>query len=86
MEYQAMEEARMEIVVDVPDGVSGEWKPQKDAKWDFVWHDIWMSINSNNLKEMGNLKRRFARRTPLQMCWGEWECKRQKRRERNSWW
>jgi spermidine synthase len=52
------------------------WKPPKDAHYDFVWHDIWPDICSDNLKEMTKLKRKFAQKADLQMCWAESECRR----------
>lgn len=55
------------------------WKPPKGEYYNFIWHDIWPSICSDNLKEMTNLKRRFVRKCDQQMCWAETECKRAKR-------
>lgn len=54
------------------------WKPPKGEQYDFVWHDIWPDICTDNLPEMTKLKRRFARKAMHQLCWAENECRRAK--------
>lgn len=55
-----------------------EYKPQKGEKFDFVWHDIWDYICSDNLIEMAKLHRKYARKTNWQDSWAKSLCKRQK--------
>lgn len=68
--------------VEIINADAFEWKPPKDAQYDFCWHDIWPSISSENLREMGRLRRKFSRRAKLQGCWAQDLCKRQYYRER----
>lgn len=42
------------------------YKPPKDEKYDFVWHDIWDYICADNLKEMSKLHRKYGRKTKWQ--------------------
>lgn len=57
------------------------WKPVNGQKWGMVWHDIWPDICTDNLKEMGTLCRRFARRAEWQSCWNHAWTKQLKRQE-----
>jgi hypothetical protein len=41
----------------------------KGTRWDFVWHDIWPTICSNDLSQHAALKRMFSHRTAVQECW-----------------
>lgn len=53
------------------------YQPAQGKKYDYVWHDIWDGICSDNLKEMTKLKRKYGRRTvEYQGCWCEYECRR----------
>lgn len=45
------------------------WKPEKNAHWDIVWHDIWPSICGDNYKSMTKLHRRFGCRCTWQDSW-----------------
>ena len=45
------------------------WKPQRGARWDVVWHDIWIDISSDNFDEMSKLHRRFGQRCKWQSSW-----------------
>jgi hypothetical protein len=56
------------------------YKPAPDEKYDVAWHDIWDEIDDENLAQMGQLKRKWSRRIPLQMCWAQDLCQRMKRR------
>ena len=51
------------------------FKPNKNAFYDVVWHDIWDDICSDNLKEMGRLHRKYARRCGWQGSWCKGECR-----------
>jgi len=55
-----------------------DWKPLKDAYYDFAWYDIWNDICSDNLKEMTKLHRRFGRKVKNQDSWAKALCKRYK--------
>lgn len=49
-----------------------EWKPPKGKKWDYIWHDIWVDICTDNLKEITKLKRKFGKRcVHEQQAWME---------------
>jgi len=37
-----------------------DWKPAKGTKYDVIYHDIWPTISTDNLKEMALLHRRFG--------------------------
>lgn len=54
-----------------------EWKPPKGSVFDVVWHDIWVGICSDNLKDMATLHRRYGKRCGWQGSWAKALCKRQ---------
>lgn len=37
-----------------------DWRPEKGAKWNVIYFDIWPDISTKNLPEMGRLQRRAA--------------------------
>lgn len=41
----------------------------RGTRWDVAWHDIWPTINSDNLPAMARLHRRYGRRTTWQGSW-----------------
>jgi spermidine synthase len=47
------------------------WRPEKGARFDVVWHDIWTDICGDNKKQMTALRRAYGRRTSWQSCWSE---------------
>lgn len=53
-----------------------EYKPPRGEKYDFVWHDIWDYITSENLKEMNILHKKYGRRTKWQDSWCRSLCKK----------
>jgi hypothetical protein len=55
-----------------------EYTPPKDIFYDYIWHDIWDDICSDNLKEMERLHRKYARRTNYQDSWCKERCKKQR--------
>lgn len=57
------------------------YAPPKGEKYDYVWHDIWDNICSDNLKEMGTLHKKYSRKTKWQDSWAKKECVAQKRRD-----
>ena len=56
--------------------------PPKGEKYDYVWHDIWDYITSDNLPEMAKLHRKYGRRTMWQDSWAKPQCQRQARNDR----
>ena len=58
-----------------------DWKPPKGIKYDYVWHDIWNNICSDNLEEMKKLHRKYGRVAKHQKSWCREECERLKREE-----
>ena len=50
------------------------YKPPKNVKYDFVWHDIWDGICSDNVEEMKKLHRKYGRKTKAQASWCRSEC------------
>jgi spermidine synthase len=59
-----------------------EWKAPRNVKYDFVWHDIWDDICTNNLETMGTLHRKYARRSGWQDSWCRDLLKYYQRREK----
>ncbi|MBT6046419.1 MAG: hypothetical protein HOG49_06325 [Candidatus Scalindua sp.] len=57
-----------------------EYKPPKGERYDFVWHDIWDDLCSDNLELMGKLHRKYGRRTSWQDSWGKLICLHQRTR------
>lgn len=45
------------------------WQPPKGARWNVVWHDVWSTLCGDNLPQMHQLHRRFARRADWQGSW-----------------
>ena len=46
------------------------YKPPRGEQYDFVWHDIWDTITSDNLPQMKALTRKYRRpRSQAQACW-----------------
>lgn len=65
-----------------------EYMPPKGEMFDYVWHDIWPTITTENLPEMAKLHRRYARRCRHQESWTRDYLKRkrrQKQRRNNRW-
>lgn len=62
------------------------WKPPVGETFDVVWHDIWPTICSDNLSEMGTLHRKYGRRSKWQGSWRRAHCERMRREEARSWW
>ena len=38
-----------------------DWKPEKGVKFNTIYHDVWPTVNLDNLKEMTTLHRKFGR-------------------------
>ena len=41
----------------------------RGARWDIAWHDIWPTIDADNLPGMARLHRRYGRRVSWQGSW-----------------
>jgi hypothetical protein len=65
---------------------SYEYKPPKGIRYSMVWHDIWLNLCTDNLKEMAKLHRKYGRRTDWQASWSKELLLRHRRQERNSGW
>lgn len=63
-------------------GDAFESKPTRGVTFDVVWSDIWDGICADNLKEMGKLRRMWARHCKWHGFWCERECRSAARRER----
>lgn len=57
-----------------------EYTPPKGENFDFVWHDVWDYICSDNLKEMSKLHRKYGRKTNWQDSWAKSICQSNMRR------
>jgi len=57
-----------------------EYKPAKGEEFDYVWHDIWDTISTENLPDMTRLVRKYQRRAPMQGVWSRDLARREKRR------
>jgi hypothetical protein len=60
------------------------WQPPKEAFYDVVWHDIWDTISPENLKLMGKLHRKYARRCGWQGSWAQDICRIMQRQDREG--
>ena len=46
-----------------------DYRPARGERFDFVWHDIWPDVSSDNLPQMTQLARRYGQRTKAQGFW-----------------
>jgi hypothetical protein len=59
-----------------------DYKPPKGKRYGMVWHDIWDTISTDNLPEMGRLHRKYGRIADWQDSWAKYECQRERRKDR----
>ena len=59
-----------------------EHNPPLGMRYNYVWHDIWDNIDSDNLPEMHKLHRKYGRKSDHQKSWCRHECEQQKKRNR----
>lgn len=52
-----------------------KYVPPRGSRYHVVWHDIWDTICDENVYDMDKLKRKYAHRALVQMCWAEADCK-----------
>jgi len=70
------------VQIHEADAYTIEWP--KGYGWSVAWHDIWPTICTDNLEEMGKLHRKYGKRTQWQGSWMRETLQSIKRRER-SW-
>ena len=63
-----------------------KYKPAKGVNFTCIWHDIWDDINTDNLKEMTRLVRKYQQKCQWHGSWAKDECLVQKRREKVGYW
>lgn len=54
------------------------WAPPRGARYAAAWHDIWDDISGDNLPEMKQLHRKYAKRADWQGSWCRDLCKAQR--------
>lgn len=52
------------------------YKPNKDDFFDYVYHDIWPSIDPENIESMKKLHRKYGRKCENQSSWCRSDCER----------
>lgn len=80
------------VTIHHADAFTIEWP--RGTTWDGAWHDVWDSLNTDNLSSpdavpgsYAALNRRYARRTTWQAAWGQQLLKARRDQERRSgWW
>ena len=60
------------VTIHLADAFDMYWPP--GTRWDFAWHDIWPSIDDQNLREMDHLMRKYKGRVAWQGCWQREGC------------
>lgn len=73
-------ELNKSMTIHHDDAIKKVW-PQ-GMRWNVVWHDIWISITSDNLEDMKKLHRKFGRRCDYQGSWARWHCEQMDRRDK----
>jgi hypothetical protein len=59
-----------------------DYKSPLGVRYNYVWHDIWDDITSDNLPEMHKLHRKYGRKSDNQESWCRYQCEQQKRQAR----
>ncbi len=59
-----------------------DYVPPLGVRYNYVWHDIWDDITSDNLPEMHKLHRKYGRRCDYQESWCRYQCEQQKKQDR----
>lgn len=72
------------VTIHHADAYTIQWP--KGMRWDVVWHDIWVELNTDNLDQMATLHRRYGRRAAWQGSWGKEFLRYQRQRERRAGW
>lgn len=58
------------------------YTPPLGIRYNYVWHDIWDDIASDNLPEMHKLHKKYGRRCDYQESWCRYQCEQQKKQDR----
>ena len=58
------------------------YSPPLGVRYNYVWHDIWDDITSDNLPEMHKLHRKYGKRCDHQESWCRYRCEQQKKQDR----
>jgi len=61
-----------------------EYIPPKGKRYNYVWHDIWNDICTDNLKEMIILHRKYGRKCDYQYSWCRERCEQQARQDKKD--
>ena len=59
-----------------------DYMPPLGVRYNYVWHDIWDEIDSENLPEMHKLHRKYGRKADYQESWCRYQCEQQKKQDR----
>lgn len=68
------------VTIHFADAYDVKWPTGKS--WDVIWHDIWISISAENIKQMGKLRHKYDVRCSWQGFWAIEECKTMAKEER----
>jgi hypothetical protein len=60
------------VTFHLGDAYDIKWPP--GTRWDIAWHDIWPSIDNDNLPGMDKLLRKYKNRVGWQGCWRRKSC------------
>ena len=63
-----------------------DFKWPTGTRWSAVWHDIWDTICTDNIPQMGTLHRKFGQRCDWQGSWSKEVCLWHRRRENANPW
>ncbi len=72
--------------IEIIEHDSYTFKPPKGVRYTVVWHDLWLDLCTDNLKEMAILHRRYGRRCDWQGSWGKELLQYRRRQERKRGW
>jgi len=65
------------VTIHRGDAYDMQWP--KGTRWDFAWHDIWPTIDDDNLPGMRKLMAKYKRRVHWQDCWQRQGCLKMER-------
>lgn len=68
------------VTIHEADAYDVAWPPRR--RWDVVWNDIWLDLDTDNLEGMSKLHRKYGTRASWQGSWGKDILLRQRRRDR----
>jgi hypothetical protein len=68
------------VTFHVADALTIEWP--RGTRWDYVWDDIWPTIDEDNLESMDALRRKYRHRCTWQKQWQRDGCLKVRRKNR----